>query len=542
VTGYPREVGGAWLEPLLAYPGNIDIALHLEPVPPLVASERLRRQLARLESSRRLAADHGRLEDFEVEAAATDARELAQRLARGQGRLFRVGLYITIRADSAEQLDAETAKLTALLGSMLLVAQPATFRSLQGWITTLPLGIDLLGMRRTMDTRALAAAFPFASAELACTGGVLYGRNLRSQGLVLWDRFSLDNYNSVVLARSGAGKSYLTKLELLRWLYHGVQAVVIDPEDEYRRLCQAVGGAHLALGTPGVRLNPFDLDAGPDALTRRALFLHTLVAVLVGERLGAATTAALDRAIIAAYAERGITTDPRTHARPAPLLADLADALARDADPAASLLAGRLAPFVTGTHRDLFAGRTTTRPEGHLVVFSTRDLPEGLTPAGMLLALDAVWRRIADPTRRCRRLVVVDEAWQLMQHPAGARFLFRMAKSARKHWAGLTVVTQDTADLLGSDLGQAVVSNAATQVLLAQAPQAISSLAEAFGLSKGEQAFLTAARRGEGILIGANQRVAFRAEGSSQEHVIATTDPAELVELDDDRHAGGEAL
>lgn len=286
------------------------------------------------------------------------------------------------------------------------------------------------------------------------------------------------------------------------------------------------------LGASGVRLNPFDLDDQPDALTRRALFIHTLVPLLLGQPLDPETRAALDAAIVGAYAANGITADPRTHRRPPPTLVDLAAVLADSGDASAATLAARLAPFTTGTHRGLFDGETTTPPEGHLVVFSLRDLPDELKAAGTLLVLDNVWRRVADPARRRRRLVVVDEAWLLMRDPAGAKFLYRLAKSARKHWCGLTVVTQDAADLLATDLGQAVVANAATQVLLRQAPQAMDALAGAFRLTDGEQAFLLAADRGEGILLGGNERVAFRAEASPAEHRLVTTDPAEVDERD----------
>ncbi len=532
VVGYPREVGPGWLEPLVCHPGPVDVAVHVEPVPPQVAAERLRRQLARLESSRRLDADYGRLADFQAEAAAEDAHGLARRLARGDTRLFRVGLYVTVRGRDQAELEAECARVQGLLASLLLDAHPATFRHLQGWITTLPLGLDLLGLRRSFDSDALAACFPFAAAELNSGDGVLYGRNPQSQGLVCWDRFAQPNYNSVLLAQSGAGKSYLAKLEALRWLYQGVEVAVVDPEDEYRRLAEAVGGAHLALGAAGVRLNPLDLGAEQDALTRRALFAHTLVSVLLGEESSPPARAALDRAIVAAYAARGITADPITHARPAPLLADLAAALQADGDPAAHQLAERLAPFVSGTHRDLFEGPTTTRPDGHLVVFGLRALPEELKAAGTLLVLDYLWRQVADPQRRRRRLVVIDEAWLLARDPVGARFLYRLAKSARKHWCGLAVVTQDAADLLASDLGQAVVANAATQLLLGQAPQAIDQLTATFGLSDGERQYLLAAGVGEGILAAGTERVAFRAEASPAEHALVTTDPAELADLE----------
>jgi type IV secretory pathway VirB4 component len=539
VTGYPREVGAGWLAPLLEHPARVDVSVHVEPVPTVVATDRLRRQLARLESSRRADAAKGRLTDPQLEVAADDAHDLAAALARGQERLFRVGIYLTVHAPTPAELDAECARVRALAGSLLLDAKPATFRALAGWVATLPVGTDRLRMHRTLDTGALAAAFPFTSTGLTTrqhdtANAVLYGVTTTGVGLVTWDRFAQDNHNTVILARSGAGKSYLAKLDALRSLYTGVQVAVIDPEDEYARLAAAVAGTYLHLGGPGVRVNPFDLVPGPDALTRRCLFLHTLISVLLGTPLDPASAAALDRALLATYTGVGITPDPRTHTRPAPLLRDLTNVLDGDTDPAARELAVRLAPYVTGSHRALFDGPTTTRPDGHLLVFSLRDLPEEQKTVGTLLALDAVWHHVASPTVRRRRIVIVDEAWLLMREDAGAKFLFRMAKSARKHWAGLTVVTQDAADLLGSPLGQAVVANAATQILLRQAPQTIDTLAESFGLSDGERGFLLAARQGEGLLAAGVDRVSFRVLASPAEHALVTTNPAELTATEPD--------
>jgi type IV secretory pathway VirB4 component len=538
VVGYPREVGPGWLEPLLTYPGRLDVALHIEPIPQMVAADRLRRQLARLEATSHADADRGRLVDFAAEAAAEDAYELASRLARGQGRLFRLGLYLTVHAPDQQALSVEAERVRALAASMLLDAKPATFRALSGWLSTLPIGLDLLKMRRAFDTAALAAAFPFTSPDLTAHVSehpVLYGVNADSSSLVLWDRFAQDNHNSVILARSGAGKSYLAKLEILRSLYCGVHVMVVDPEDEYGRLAAAVGGLHINLGAPGIRLNPFELPPGahntPDALTRQALFIHTLTAVLLGQPPSPTEKAALDRAILAAYHAAGITTDPRTWTRPAPVLADLAGALSADPDTPSVELAGRLAPYVTGTHKGLFDGPTTIRPAGHLLVFGLRDLPEEIKPAGVLLTLEAIWRQVADPYNRRPRLVVVDEGWLLMRQDEGARFLFKMAKSARKHWAGLTVITQDAADVLGTPLGQAVVANAATQILLRQAPQAIDAITTAFGLSDGERHKLLAARRGTGLLVSGTSRVSFEIVASAAEHALATTDPAELEEM-----------
>ncbi|MBB5157422.1 hypothetical protein BJ970_004956 [Saccharopolyspora phatthalungensis] len=551
IVGYPREVHPGWLQPLLTYPGRLDVSLHIEPIDPATAATRLKRQLAKLESGRRHTAEHGRLADPHVEAATEDAYDLSARIARGEGKLFRLGLYLTIHAPSQEALADEVAAIRSLAASLLLDAKHTTYRSLQGWVSTLPMGLDVVGMRRTFDTSALSAAFPFTSPDLpptdptsvAAPSGVLYGYNAQSQGLVHWDRFALDNHNSVVLGRSGAGKSYLVKLELLRSLYRGIEIYVVDPEDEYARLAAAVGGTYVHLGAAGVRLNPFDLPItlGPDgrrtapkdALIRRSLFLHTVISVLIGAEPGAAERAALDRAIAATYHRVGITADARTWSRPAPILGDLRDTLAdagNSGDAAAGELAARLHPYVDGAFKHLFDGPTTTRPDGHLVVFSLRDLPDELKAIGTLLTLDAVWRRVSNPAIRRPRLVVVDEAWLLMQQHAGAQFLFRMAKASRKHWAGLTVATQDTADVLGSDLGKAVVANAATQILLRQASQAMDEITRTFDLSAGERQFLLSAERGQGLLSAGTQRVAFQSIASPTEHYLVTSDPAELAD------------
>ncbi len=564
VVGFPREVHPGWLAPLLTYPGRLDVSVHIEPIDPATSASRLRKQLAKLEAGRRHTAEHGRLFDPQVEAATEDAYDLSSRVARGEGKLFRVGLYLTVHAVSEKALADEVAALRSLCASLLLDAKHTTYRSLQGWVSTLPMGLDLIGMRRTFDTSALAAAFPFTSPDLpasdptgvAAPSGVLYGYNVGSQGLVHWDRFGegMHNHNSVILGRSGAGKSYLVKLELLRSLYRGIEVAVVDPEDEYARLAAAVGGTYVHLGARDVRLNPFDLPihtrsdgrrtAPKDALVRRSLFLHTVIAVLVGSELEAAERAALDRAIAATYQSVGITADARTWTRPSPTLRILRDQLVatgQAGDRAAGELAARLHPFVEGAFKQLFDGPSSVNPEGHLVVFSLRDLPDELKGIGTLLTLDAVWRRVSNPAIRRPRLVVVDEAWLLMKEKSGAEFLFRMAKASRKHWAGLTVATQDTADVLGSDLGKAVVANAATQILLRQASQAIDEITRTFDLSAGERAFVLSADRGQGLLSAGTQRVAFQSIASPTEHYLVTSNPAELAAYADDTEPVDEA-
>ncbi|MBT2396669.1 VirB4 family type IV secretion system protein [Streptomyces sp. ISL-100] len=537
VTGYPSEVVPGWLDPLLTYPGRLDVALHIEPVASALAAQQLKKQRARLESSRRTSLDNGRLDDPDTEAAAADAAELAYRIARGEGKLFRLGLYMTIYGQDVEHLADEVASVRSIAESLLVTTAPATYRALPGWLATLPLGLDTLKVRRTFDTEALAACFPFASPDLPADiamapGGVLYGLNTSSGSMVLWDRFAQDNYNSVLLARSGAGKSYLTKLELLRQLFTGCEAMVIDPEDEYLKLAESVGGTVIRLGDPAVRLNPFDLppDTGgeQDALTRRVLFLHTFLAVLLGGELAANERSVLDRAVLATYRTAGITADRTTHTHPAPLLADLAAQLTAMEEAAASELCARLDPYVNGSHRQLFAGPTTTRPTGHLVVFALREIPDELKTASMLLALDVIWRQVAHTGTRRRRLVVVDEAWLLMRDGHGANFLFRMAKAARKHFTGLAVITQDADDVLASELGRAIVSNAATQLLMRQSPQAIDQIGAAFRLSRGERHHLLSAPRGCALLLSGRTKVSFSPVASEEEHSLITTDPVEL--------------
>ncbi|MGY1982969.1 TraG/VirB4 family ATPase [Nocardia gipuzkoensis] len=544
VTGYPREVTAGWLAPLLTHPGRVEVAVHVEPIDPATAATRLRRQQARLESSRMHDLGRGRLTDPQIDVAVEDAADLSARVARAEARLFRVGVYLTVHAETETGLTEEVAAVRALAASLLVDTCTLSYRAAQAWVTTLPLGLDLIGVQRTFDTTALAAAFPFDSPQLPAADaaqaarpqGVLYGRDAAS-GLLFVDRFGPEahNHNLVVLGRSGAGKSYLVKTEILRALYRGIEQVVIDPEDEYRRLAEAVGGAHIRLGAPGVRLNPFDLEvhmrpdgrrsAPADALTRRKLFLHTLIQVLLGNQT-AAQRAALDAALAATYTDAGITDDPATWTRPAPTLSGLRDQLGRLGTAAGAELAAGLHPYTgEGAYAGLIDGPTTTEPEGGMIVFSLRELPDELKTIGTLLVLDVTWRRVSNPGQRRPRMITVDEAWLLLREPAGAAFLFRAAKSFRKHWAGLTVATQDCADVLSTDLGRAIISNAATQILLRQAPQAIDEVATAFHLSDGEQQFLLSAARGSGLLAVDGDRAVFGSLASATENALITTSP-----------------
>ena len=527
VSGYPREVGYGWLAPLLRGLPQLELSLHIEPFPAEIATQRLHKQRARFESTRRIELERGSLTDLGVAAAAEDAHQLADRLARAESRLFRAGLYLSVSADTQDELADACARVRALCAAQLLTCLPASFRPLDGWLSTLPLGLDRLKLRRTFDSDSLAASFPFAASDPPLEpDGCFYG--LACSGApVVFDRFARDNYNGVILARSGAGKSYLAKLEALRLLYHGVQVFVVDPEDEYRHLCEAVGGAYLPLAGPDpVSLNPLDLPASGDgALTEQAVFLSELVELLAGG-LGGGELAALDRATRACYAAAGIEDDPATHRQPAPLLRDLALQLSHQRRDGARL-AERLGPYSEGSLSQLFAKPTSVRPDGQLVCFSLRGLSDRLKPVALMLCLDAIWHALEGPLRK--RCVLVDEAWLLMREPAGAAFLHRLAKSARKRWCGLTTITQDAGDLLATELGQAIVNNAASHVLLRQAPQGIGRVADAFRLTDGEQRYLLSCPRGHGLFVVGEDRFPLQVLASPAEHPLATSDPAELA-------------
>ncbi len=528
ISGYPREVGYGWLTPLLHGTHQLELSLHIEPFPAELAAQRLQKQRARFESTRRIEAERGSLADLGVAAAAEDAHQLASRLARGESRLFRAGLYLSVSADSKDELDDACARVRALCASQLLSCVPASFRPLEGWLSTLPLALDRLRLRRTFDSESLAASFPFAAAEPPLQeSGCFYG--LAASGApVVFDRFHTDNdnYNGVILARSGAGKSYLAKLEALRLLYQGVQVFVVDPEDEYRRLCQAVGGAYLPLAGPdAVSLNPLDLPAGADesAIAERVVFLGELVELLAGG-LSGAELAALDRATHATYAAGSCRPD--TTGTPAPLLRDVADQLGQSG-PDGARLAERISPYSVGSLSALFARPTSVKPSGQLVCFSLRGLSDRLKPVALLLCLDAIWRALdGEPRKRC---LLVDEAWLLMREPAGASFLYRLAKSARKRWCGLTTITQDAGDLLATEPGQAIVANTASHILLRQAPQAIERIADAFRLTEGEKRYLLTCPRGQGLFVVGDNRFPLQILASPGEHPLVTSDPAELA-------------
>lgn len=529
LTGYPSEVGIGWLLPLLNYPGAIDVAVYVSPRPNDVAASYLKKQFSGFESSRLIDERRGRLVDPKVRAAASDVSELMTRLARGDARMFWVGIYITVWSESEQSLEEEVDRVRTLASSLSLETVRSTFRCIEGWSTTLPHALDYLGVRRPFDTNSLAFAFPFASSDIDQLDGVLYGRNLSSGSLVFCDRFALDNYNQVVLAESGKGKSYLTKLACLRSLFSGVEVLVVDPENEYLKLAEATGGVVVTLGSHGDRINPLEIspDGSPEAFFRQALFAETVLELLLKE-VSSDEKPLIDAAIMDSYRAAGVSSDPKTHRRPAPLLEDVAAHLSQLEE--GSSLAARLKPYFEGAHRGLFDRATSFRAEGHLVVFALKNLPKELRPIGMLLCLEAIRKKVSFGERR-QRIVVVDEAWQIlgMENALAADFLEGLARSARKYYCGLTTVTQNIGDVLSTPLGGTILTNSSSQVLLGQKPQDLEALARAFDLSDGECSFLGSCDRGQALLCLGRQRAAIEVLASEREHALVTSDPADAL-------------
>jgi conjugal transfer ATP-binding protein TraC len=542
LTGYPRTVTPGWTQPLVEFEEPHDVSQHIEPREPGEMVHGLTRELAQYQSSRLFDARAGRLADPEREVAFEDAERLRDALQRGEEKLFSVGAYVLLRSATPEQLDDVTRRVESVLDGVLAHSRVARWEQDAGFRSCLPEGTDHLRAHRLLDTTSLAMSLALCSSALATEGGVLYGTARRNRSPILIDPFdpSMENANMAVFARSGAGKSFFTKLVALRNLVNGVGVVVVDPEDEYRRLCAAVDGQYvrLAVSSPQ-RINPFDLpppdpaDAdGRDPLAERVAALMALLDVMLAapERpLGPRERGVLDRALYETYRRAGITADPATHARPAPLLRDLRDALAEQPGETADGLAAELDRYVEGSLRGLFDAPTNVALDRPLVVFNVQALEAELRPLAIHQVASFVWNQV----RRARRprLLVVDEAWTLVQHPEGAAFLSGMARRARKYYLGLVCITQDVADFLGSPHGRTVLANAAVKLLMKQDSSTIGAVAEAFKLSDEERQLLLGAARGEGLLFARGTRVALEVKASQLEHELATTAPRELAAM-----------
>jgi conjugal transfer ATP-binding protein TraC len=543
VIGYPRTVSPGWLTPLLEFEHPIDVSLHVHPLETANVVKLLGHKLVQLQSSRMVDLRGGRLADPEREVAFEDAERLRDALQRGEQRVFSVSLYVLLRAGSQRVLDDLTRRVETTLDGMLAHSRVAILEQERAFRACLPSGRDGLLAYRNLDTGSLATMFPFTSSSLSMERGVLYGVATRSRSPIIVDPFDagLENANLAVFAMAGAGKSYFVKLMALRNLLAGVDFLVVDPEDEYRAVCEAANGQYIRLASSSAHhLNPFDLPppdglAGDkaDALAEQVTAVVGLLGVMLaepGDSLNAYERAILDRAAYQAYAARGITADPATQLRPPPLLRDLQAVLEATADGSAQGLAARLRRYVDGSLAcGLFAGPTNVALNRRLVVFNIQTLEEELRPLAMHLIASFVWNRVRGERRP--RLLVIDEAWSLLRYPAGGAFVSDMARRARKYYLGLVTITQDVVDFLRSDNGRVVLVNAAMKLLLKQDQTTVEAVAEAFQLTADERQHLLGAGKGEGLLFARGARLQLQIEASPAEHRLATTAPRELAEM-----------
>lgn len=533
VFGYPRTLYTGWLSPIINLDEVIDLSINIYPVETRVVLDNLKKKVGQLEADMQINAEKGKVRDPGLDAAITDAEELRDKLQVGEERFFRFGLYITMYGKNLDQLDVLNKKVESLLGTSLIYTKPATVQMEQGFNSTLPLGTDMLGISRNMDTGAISTTFPFTTAELSKNDGVLYGLNRHNNGLVLFDRFSLENANMVVFAKSGAGKSFTVKLEALRSLMMGTEIIIVDPENEYKTLCEAVGGTFLRLSLASkTRINPFDLpkivdpDEADNALTANIITLHSLLRLMMGE-MSPSEEADLDMALINTYANKGITNDPLTHTTEPPVMSELVDTL-NSMGGTGPGMASRLRRFTEGSFSGIFSQQSNVDLDNKFVVFNIRDLEEELRPIGMFIVLNYTWNRIKSQKRR--RILIVDEAWQLMKYQDSAQFLFSIAKRARKYYVGLTTISQDVEDFLSTRLGRAVVTNSSIQILLKQSTAAVDIIAETFKLTTEERKRLSQFPVGEGLFFAGLSHVVIRILASPMEEQLITTNPHELLD------------
>ena len=534
VAGYPRFVGANWLSPLINFEHTLDISMFYYPVQSRGILDDLRRKIAEMEATVRTDRERGKIVDPTVSAALEDAQSLQEQLVKGVEKFFQFSFYVTVPADTLEELEVVTKKVESTLGSLLLISKQASLQMEQAFQTTIPLCLDKLLITRNMDTTSLATTFPFTSSDLTANEGIMYGINKHNGSLVIFDRFSLENANTVVFAKSGAGKSFFVKLEALRSMVFGSEILVIDPEMEYKRLCEAVGGNYIEFSPSSPsRINPFDLSGvaieGENELGQKILSLHTLFKIIFGNMTNV-EEAVLDKSLIEAYRIKGITTDPETQrTKEPPIMEDLYKVLLGFEEPEAKALASRLERYIKGSLAGIFDQRSNIDIRSKFTVFSTRSLEDVLRPIAIYIILDFIWTRIKKDLRK--RILVIDEAWYLMQNKDSATFIYGIAKRARKYFLGLTTITQDVEDFLSSEYGHAIITSSSIQVLLKQHPAAIDKVAETFYLSEGEKRFLLSAGIGEGLFFAGSNHVAIKIEASEEEYKLVTTNPAELIKL-----------
>ncbi|MBU6141788.1 ATP-binding protein [Patescibacteria group bacterium] len=529
---YPRYLTTGWFSGIIDMPELLDISIFIHPVETTLALKKLRRKAAQVESQVMERQQKGQVRDPMLETAYQDIESLRDSLQQTRENLFNVGVYLTIYADTVEALHKIEGKITSLLESRLVYVKPALFQQIEGFESTLPLGQDKLGVYNPLNSGPLSSIFPFTSADLTSNSGIMYGINRHNNTLIIFDRFSLENANMVIFAKSGSGKSYATKLEIIRLLMLGTDVLVIDPENEYENLASAVGGSYFRISLASEHhINPFDLPVVPpdedpsDVLRSHIVNLAGLLKIMLGQ-ITSEEDALLDRALGETYASHDIVAGKDfTNATP-PLLEDLQKILQNMEGGRG--LAERLYKFTSGSYAGFTNQPTNIDIKNRLIVFSIRDLEDELRPIAMYIVLNFIWSLIRATLKK--RVLVIDEAWVIMKHDDGATFLFGLVKRCRKYFMGVTTITQDVEDFLKSPYGRPIITNSSLQLLLKQAPASMDVITKTFNLTEGEKDLLLQASVGEGLFFAGLNHVAIQIIPSYLEDKIVTTKPEQILE------------
>ena len=534
VFSYPRYLETNWLNQIINFDASMDISLFVYPSDSSSMLKILRKKVAEMRSTKHINQKKGIVESVSLETALEDAQTLRVDLQRGKERFFQVGIYMTVYSDSQDNLDKTSKQLETILGGKLVMTKTGDFRTERAFESTLPQCTDQVEILRNMNTSPLSTTFPFVSSNLSSNDGVLYGINRHNNSLIIFDRFKLENANTVIFAKSGAGKSYAIKLEILRSMMMGTDVIVIDPENEYETLSQTIGGSYtkIYLSSPH-RINPFDLldpiqgnEMQTENLIKDNIINLTGLMNLMLGKLTPEEDGIMDKALRQTYEIKGITAEidkPMDYEMPT--MKDLQKVLA--SMEGGKGLATRLEKYTEGTFSGIFSNQTNVNLGSGLICFCIRDLEDQLRPIAMYILLNFIWSRIRSDMKK--RLLMIDEAWHIVQHEDSGRFLHNLAKRARKYYLGISTITQDVDDFLRSPWGKPIITNSSLQLLLKQAPSSMETLQKVFNLTEGEKYLLLNAGIGQGVFFAGSQHVAIQVIASQSEHNIVTTNPEELL-------------
>lgn len=534
VFNYPRFLEPNWLNQVINFDATIDISMFTYPTDSSEIMKVLRRKVAEMMSTKNLNTKRGALNDTALDTALEDAQQLRVDLQRGVERFFQVGIYFTVYAETEEKLKVASKQLETLLGGQLVMTRPADFQCERAFESTLPQATDMIDVVRNMNTGPLSTTFPFVSNDLTSNEGILYGLNRHNNSLIIFDRFKMENANQVVFAKSGAGKSYAVKLDILRSMMMGTDVIVLDPENEYETLCRTVGGTYINMSlTSPQRINPFDLpvplqnteEQPGDLLRENIINISGLMSLMLG-KLNPTEQGIMDRAILQTYELKGITFDTQNPQEyEMPTMVDLKNVL--ESMEGGKDMAVRLERFTEGTFSGLFSNQTNVDLGSGMVVFCIRDLEEQLRPIAMYLLLNFIWNKVRSELKK--RLLVVDEAWNVVQYEDSGKFLHGLVKRARKYYLGVTTITQDVEDFLDSSWGKPIITNSSLQLLLRQSTVAIEKLEKIFHLTQQEKYLLLNSGVGQGLFFAGNQHVAIQIIASYAENKVITTNPEEVL-------------